>query len=88
MQKKDGGDEAPFSKRRKVGGEGRMAGTTASSRARQVLSNVCSNQQDSGTAADPAASSEASESTDFTREEVEALLNDKFKGEKFDLRSK
>ncbi|KAJ8422539.1 hypothetical protein Cgig2_032172 [Carnegiea gigantea] len=88
LAKKDGGDEAPFTKRRKVGGEGRMVGTTASSRARQVLSNVSSNQQDSSSAADPAAPSEASESTDFTREEVEALLNEKIKGKKFDLKGK
>ena len=86
MQKKDAGDEAPFGKRPKVGGGGRMAGPTASSRARQVLSTVSSNQQDSSNAADLPASSEASETVDFTREEIEALLNEKIKGKKFDLK--
>ena len=83
MQKKDGGEELPFDKRRKIGG-GRLAGTTAASRARQVLSNVNSNNQDG--ASDAASIAEVPESVEFTKEEVEALLNEKIKGKKFDLK--
>ena len=59
-----------------------MTGPTATSRARQVLSTVTSNNQDPGNAA-PA---DVSESVEFTKEEVEALLNEKVKGKKFDLK--
>ncbi|CAO2823724.1 unnamed protein product [Amaranthus hypochondriacus] len=85
LSKKDGGEEVPFDKRRKIGG-GRLAGTTAASRARQVLSNVNSNNQDS--TSDAASIAEVPESVEFTKEEVEALLNEKIKGKKFDLKGK
>ena len=86
MQKKDGGEEISLDKRRKVGGGGggRLTGPTAASRARQVLSTVNSNNQDS--ASDAASIAETSESAEFTKEEVEALLNEKIKGKKFDLK--
>ncbi|KAJ8424941.1 hypothetical protein Cgig2_030897 [Carnegiea gigantea] len=84
LQRKDGGDEVAIDKRRKVGVGGRMTGPTATSRARQVLSTVTSNNQDPGNAA-PA---DVSESVEFTKEEVEALLNEKVKGKKFDLKGK
>ncbi|XP_057538372.1 kinesin-like protein KIN-14C [Amaranthus tricolor] len=88
LNKKDGGEEISLDKRRKVGGGGggRLTGPTAASRARQVLSTVNSNNQDS--ASDAASIAETSESAEFTKEEVEALLNEKIKGKKFDLKGK
>ncbi|KAL9234140.1 hypothetical protein vseg_009043 [Gypsophila vaccaria] len=84
--KKDGGDENPFDKRRKIG-VGRMTGPTAASRARQVLSTVNANRQDNN-AADTASEVAAEEVIEFTKEEVDALLNEKIKGKKFDLKGK
>ncbi|XP_021719594.1 kinesin-like protein KIN-14C [Chenopodium quinoa] len=86
FHKKDGGEEIPFDKRRRIGGGTRLAGPTAASRARQVLSAVNSNNQD--TASDTASVAEGSEHVEFTREDVEALLNEKIKGKKFDLKGK
>ena len=84
MQKKDGGEEIPFDKRRRIAGGTRLAGPTAASRARQVLSAVNSNNQD--TASDTASVAEGSEHVEFTWEDVDALLNEKIKGKKFDLK--
>ncbi|KAL2924773.1 Kinesin-like protein KIN-14C [Bienertia sinuspersici] len=85
--KKEEREEIPFDKRRKVGGGTRLTGPTAASRGRQVLSTVNSNNQDS--ASDAASSvAEVSENVEFTKEEVDALLNEKIKGKKFDLKGK
>ncbi|GMH30287.1 hypothetical protein Nepgr_032130 [Nepenthes gracilis] len=88
LHKKDGGEEIPFDKRRKIGG-GRTAAHAATGRARQVLSAVNLNQESAGPAstADSAAT-EGSEDVNFTRDEVEALLIEKIKGKKFDLKGK
>ncbi|XP_021726252.1 kinesin-like protein KIN-14C [Chenopodium quinoa] len=86
FHKKDGGEEIPFDKRRRIAGGTRLAGPTAASRARQVLSAVNSNNQD--TASDTASVAEGSEHVEFTWEDVDALLNEKIKGKKFDLKGK
>ncbi|KNA13725.1 hypothetical protein SOVF_113380 [Spinacia oleracea] len=82
--KKDGGEEIPIDKRRRIAGGARLAGPTAASRARQVLSAVGSNNQD--TASDTVSVAEVSEHVEFTKEEVAALLNEKPKGKKYDLK--
>lgn len=86
IRKKDAGEEVPFDKRRRIAGGARLAGTTAASRARQVLSTVSSNNQDN--ASDAASVADGLEHVEFTKEEVEALLNEKIKGKKFDLKGK
>lgn len=69
-------DEAPGDKRRKTG-SGRAMHSTSSSRGREVLTPVNNPKEVS------VAPSET-EVIEFTKEEVDALLNDKFKGKPFD----
>ncbi|KAK9714865.1 hypothetical protein RND81_06G126100 [Saponaria officinalis] len=64
-----------------------MTGPTAASRARQVLSTVNANRQDNN-AADTASEVAVEEIMEFTKEDVDALLNEKIKGKKFDLKGK
>lgn len=78
LQKKD---DAATDKRRKIGA-GRIGGATSTVRGRQILSSVNPNQEAAG---DPTGS-ESSEVVEFTREEVEALLNEKIKAKKFDTK--
>ncbi|KAL7212031.1 hypothetical protein ACSBR2_014818 [Camellia fascicularis] len=76
-------------KRRKVG-TGRMVGVANNTgRGRQPFSSV-NNRQDAAANAGHLAGTEGSEcgTVEFTKEEVEALLNEKFKGKKFDLKGK
>ncbi|KAF8030049.1 hypothetical protein BT93_E2468 [Corymbia citriodora subsp. variegata] len=79
--------EIPLDKRRRIGA-GRATGPTSSSRARQAFSEV-NNRQD-GTSTGEMASAEGTENipVDFTKEEVETLLNEKPKTKKFDLKGK
>lgn len=88
--KKDGNEEVPLDKRRRIGGAGRMVGPPVSSRGRgrQAFTEV-NNRQDV-TATSDVGSGEGSEcgTVEFTKEEVEALLNEKLKGKKFDLKGK
>ncbi|KAK3024948.1 hypothetical protein RJ639_042755, partial [Escallonia herrerae] len=86
---KNGGlEDRPFEKRQKVG-TGRMMGSTTASRGRQALA-VVNNRQDLAAGAGGLGGTEGSESgnVDFTKEEVEALLNERPKGKKFDLKGK
>nr|XP_043621181.1 kinesin-like protein KIN-14C [Erigeron canadensis] len=78
-------DEAP-DKRRKIG-TGRMMASTTASRGRQALAPV-STPKEAGIA--PSSETEASEfdNIEFTKEEVDALLNERFKGKKFDSKGK
>ncbi|GAB2298799.1 Kinesin-like protein KIN-14C [Dionaea muscipula] len=86
--KKDGAVDIQSDKRRKVG-VGRMVGPTASSRARQVLAAVNLHQESVGTGSSgDSSAAECLESLNFTKDEVEALLNEKIKGKKFDLKGK
>ncbi|KAK1420049.1 hypothetical protein QVD17_21350 [Tagetes erecta] len=73
-------DEAPGDKRRKTG-LGRAIHSTSSSRGREVLTPVNNPKEVS------VAPSET-EVVEFTKEEVDALLNDKFKGKPFDPKGK
>ncbi|XP_044462357.1 kinesin-like protein KIN-14C [Mangifera indica] len=78
-------DEISLDKRRKIRAE-RMAATNTG-RTRQAFTVV--NKQDSSAATDMG-STEGSESgnVEFTKEEAEALLNEKPKAKKFDLKAK
>ncbi|GMY37095.1 kinesin-like protein KIN-14C isoform X2 [Fagus crenata] len=77
--KKDGNEEVPLDKRRRIGGAGRMVGPPVSNRGRgwQAFTEV-NNRQDV-TATSDVGSGEGSEcgTVEFIKEEVEALLNEK-----------
>ncbi|KAF5474668.1 hypothetical protein F2P56_006549 [Juglans regia] len=85
--KKDDIDQVSFDKRRRIGA-GRMVAPASTGRGRQAFA-VVNNRQDV-TAASDMGSAEGSEcgAIEFTKEEVEALLNLKFKGKQFDLKGK
>lgn len=85
--KKDNMDEVPLDKRRKIG-TGRMLGTRGVGRGRQAFAAI-NNQQDLG-APSGMTSTEGPEcgTIEFTKEEVEALLNEKIKAKKFDTKGK
>ncbi|XP_059437281.1 kinesin-like protein KIN-14C [Corylus avellana] len=85
--KKDGVDYVPVDKRRRIGAA-RMVGPASTGRVRQAFS-VVNNRQDV-TAASDMGSAEGSDCgiVEFTKEEVDALLNEKLKGKKFDLKGK
>ncbi|KAI3741078.1 hypothetical protein L1987_58745 [Smallanthus sonchifolius] len=78
-------DDAPVDKRRKIG-TGRILSSTTSSRGRQALAPM-NNQKEVPVAPSETEGSE-SEVIEFTKEEVDALLNEKFKGKKFDSKGK
>ncbi|KAJ7946851.1 Kinesin-like protein [Quillaja saponaria] len=81
--KKDAAEENPLDKRRRIGA-GRMVGQATSSRTRQAFA-VVNNRQDVNATSDIGNTEGAECSTiEFTKEEVEALLNEKLKGNKFD----
>lgn len=77
----------PLDKRRKIA-SGRMMGSTTASRGRQAFA-VVNNRQDAvvGGTGD-LGGTEGSEcgSVEFSKDEVEALLNEKIKEKKFDLK--
>ncbi|GAB2233132.1 hypothetical protein Droror1_Dr00002349 [Drosera rotundifolia] len=79
-------------KRRRIGigaGVGRMTGPTASSKARQVLGAVSLNQEPGvGGGGGGDECGESLQGVIFGKEEVEALLNEKIKWKKFDLKGK
>nr|XP_023876562.1 kinesin-like protein KIN-14C isoform X1 [Quercus suber] len=84
--KKDGNEEVPLDKRRRIGA-GRTVGpplAASRGRGRQAFSEVNSRQD--VTATSDVGSGEGSEcgTVEFTKEEVEALLNEKLKGKKLD----
>ncbi|KAL4332878.1 hypothetical protein GQ457_07G028580 [Hibiscus cannabinus] len=84
--RKELGDENPLDKRRRLGAAGRGVGPTATGQTRRALSAV-----NNGQGATTAANSEvvnAEESHEFTKEEVEAILNERPKAKKFDLKAK
>ncbi|KAF3451633.1 hypothetical protein FNV43_RR07728 [Rhamnella rubrinervis] len=85
--KKDVIDDAPLDKRRKIGAS-RIVGHAGNGPRRQPFSMV-NNRQDGSAAAD-ASNTEVSNSgnVEFTKEEVEALLNEKLKLSKLDLKQK
>ncbi|KAF3450468.1 hypothetical protein FNV43_RR06551 [Rhamnella rubrinervis] len=84
---KDVIDDAPLDKRRKIGAS-RIVGHAGNGPRRQPFSMV-NNRQDGSAAAD-ASNTEVSNSgnVEFTKEEVEALLNEKLKLSKLDLKQK
>ncbi|GLT75502.1 hypothetical protein SLA2020_472210 [Shorea laevis] len=83
--KKDGGaDDNPLDKRRKVEA-GRRMGPTGTGRTRQPF-GVVTNEQEATTATDVGSTEECG--SEFTKEKVEALLNEKPKASKFDLKKK
>ncbi|GKB63352.1 hypothetical protein Tco_0919538 [Tanacetum coccineum] len=69
--------DAPLDKRRKVG-TGRSMTSTTSSRSRQVLAPVTTNQKEVAAAASETQVLE-DETMEFTKEEVDALLNERLK---------
>ncbi|XWS12775.1 hypothetical protein CRYUN_Cryun37aG0119200 [Craigia yunnanensis] len=81
--RKELGDENPLDKRRRLGAIGRAVGPTGSGRTRQPFA-VVNNSQDVTTAAN----AEECPNHEFTKEEVEAILNEKPKAKKFDLKAK
>ena len=82
LQKNRATDDAPLDKRRKLG-TGRITASTTSSRGRQALAPVTTNQKEAAAAPSEAQVPE-DENIEFTKEEVDALLSEKFKGGKFD----
>ncbi|XP_058194558.1 kinesin-like protein KIN-14D [Rhododendron vialii] len=80
--------DVPPDKRRKIG-SARSAGVATVGRGRQPLAAV-NNRQDVVASASDMGGAEGSEceSVEFTKEEVEALLNEKVKGKKFDVKGK
>lgn len=78
-------DEGPLDKRRKIGA-GRILGTRGVGRGRQAFAAI-NNQQELGSASE-INGSEGPDcgSVEFTKEEVEALLNEKIKAKKFDTK--
>ncbi|XP_023001229.1 kinesin-like protein KIN-14C [Cucurbita maxima] len=83
---KDVPDDVPFDKRRKIAA-GRILGPAAGARGRQPFVDVNNRQ---GVSANDACSTEDSEcgTLEFTKEEIDALLSEKLKGKKFDLKGK
>ncbi|KAJ9566172.1 hypothetical protein OSB04_002138, partial [Centaurea solstitialis] len=78
-------DDASLDKRRKIG-TGRMMASTTASRGRQPLAPM-NNQNDVAVAPSETEGSEC-KNIEFTKEEVDALLNERFKGKKFDSKGK
>lgn len=76
----------PLDKRRKIG-TGRLMGSTTASRGRQAFAAVNSKQEVAAAAGD-FAGNEGSEcgTVEFTKDEVEALMNEKIKAKRFDLK--
>ncbi|XVF27786.1 hypothetical protein REPUB_Repub14bG0138900 [Reevesia pubescens] len=86
--RKELGDENPLDKRRRLGAIGRGVGPTGTGRTRQAFA-VVNNRQDVTTAANAEAGyAEECPNHEFTKEEVEAILNEKPKAKKFDLKAK
>ncbi|KAG2697865.1 hypothetical protein I3760_07G125000 [Carya illinoinensis] len=85
--KKDGIDQVPFDKRRKIG-LGRTVGPASTGRMRQPFAVVNSRQDGMGNSDMGSAEGSECGTVEFTREEVEALLNVKFKGKQFDFKGK
>ncbi|KAE8673478.1 Kinesin-1 [Hibiscus syriacus] len=81
---KELGDENPLDKRRRLGAVGRGAGSIGTGRTRQPFSAV--NNRPEVTAA--VAAPEECPHHEFTKEEVGAILNEKLKAKKFDLKAK
>ncbi|KAL1809078.1 hypothetical protein ACET3Z_026068 [Daucus carota] len=81
-------DDGPNDKRRKVA-SGRITGSTAASRRRQV-SAVVTNRQDAVVGGNAESVNEELENVklEFTKEEVDVLLNEKIRAKKFDLKGK
>ncbi|KAL8130116.1 hypothetical protein V2J09_019271 [Rumex salicifolius] len=74
-------DDAATDKRRKIG-FGRPGGATSTVRGRPILSSVNPNQESAG---DPTGA-EISEPIEFTKDEVETMLNEKIKAKKYDTK--
>lgn len=86
MQKISNQDDGPNDKRRKVT-TGRIMGSTAASRRRQATA-VVTNRQDAAVGGNADTVNEELESVkvEFTKEEVDVLLNEKIRAKKFDLK--
>ncbi|CAK9327360.1 unnamed protein product [Citrullus colocynthis] len=84
--KKDVPDDVPLDKRRKIAA-GRLLAPAAGARGRQPFVDVNNRQ---GVSANDACSTEDSDcgAVEFTKEEIDALLSEKLKGKKFDLKGK
>ncbi|KAE8707497.1 Kinesin-1 [Hibiscus syriacus] len=78
------GDENPLDKRRRLGAVGRGLGPTGTGQTRRAFSAV--NNLQEATTADNADAGNAEECHEFTKEEVEAILNERPKAKKFDLK--
>ncbi|KAL4291797.1 hypothetical protein GQ457_14G010650 [Hibiscus cannabinus] len=84
IQRKELGDENPLDKRRRLAAMGRGAGTAGAGRTRQPFAAVNSRQEVAVAVAAP----EECPNHEFTKEEVESILNEKPKAKKFDLKAK
>ncbi|XP_076942047.1 kinesin-like protein KIN-14D [Bidens hawaiensis] len=81
------GDDAPLDKRRKIAEKtGGLMSSTLSSRGRQALTPMNNHKEVS--VAPSEAEAPENEIIEFTKEEVDALLNERFKGKKFDSKGK
>ncbi|XP_010247011.1 PREDICTED: kinesin-like protein KIN-14D [Nelumbo nucifera] len=86
--KKDSIDEVPIDKRRKIG-SGKMVGPATTGRTRQAFSVVNAGQDPAVTSDYISNASSDCGGIEFTKEVVEALLNEKMKGKnKFDYKGK
>ncbi|XP_076948754.1 kinesin-like protein KIN-14D [Bidens hawaiensis] len=82
------GDDAPLDKRRKIVEKtGGLMSSTLSSRGRQALTPM-NNHKEVSVAPLSEAEAPENEVIEFTKEEVDALLNERFKGKKFDSKGK
>ncbi|KAE8733203.1 Kinesin-1 [Hibiscus syriacus] len=82
--RKEPGDDNPLDKRRRLGAMGRGAGAIGTGRTRQPFSSVNNCPEVTAAVAAP----EECPNHEFTKEEVEAILNEKPKAKKFDLKAK
>ncbi|XP_024024920.1 kinesin-like protein KIN-14C [Morus notabilis] len=86
--KKEGVDDVPFDKRRRIGVTRAPGQTGSGPPRRQPFSSVNNRQDATATAADANSIESENTSVEFTKEEVEALLNEKLKASKFDHKKK
>ncbi|XP_062087449.1 kinesin-like protein KIN-14C [Humulus lupulus] len=86
--KKEAVDEAPYDKRRRLAAS-RTGGAQPGNSTRRLPFSSVNNRQDASAAADVnSVEGSDSGSVEFTKDEVEALLNEKLKSSKFDIKKR
>lgn len=88
MQSKYGGDEVSVDKRRRIGNTKMSSGTVTRTQTRQAFSVVNGGQDTPSTNKPPSSSGSDCGVIEFTKEDVEALLNEKQGKNKFNYNYK